>query len=176
MLVLLFPLIFGTCVLAVSILLLLSGELKKFGGNFGKRPPKITELPIITPSGQIVNSVEDLDMHLEFLGTQMEEKQKELETSKTKLTSAEENLKKLTDTCNEVKKYYMKLKSEINKSEYECGELKGQIDDYTNRQQRLREEVNENVKYYTDLLSNIDSGTVSTNEDYEIVKKLPNGI
>lgn len=115
-------------------------------------------------------------MHLEFLKTQLDEKQKELETSKTKLIAAEENLKKLTDTCNEVKKYYIKLKSEINRSEYECGELKSQIDDYANRQQRLREEVNENVKYYTDLLSNIDGGTVSTSEDYEMVKKVAGGI
>ncbi|CAH1119389.1 unnamed protein product [Phaedon cochleariae] len=152
-------------------------ELRKLRVGFLKRHPKITELPIITSTGQIVNCVEDLDLHLDFLRGQLEEKEEELESSRSKISSTGENLKKLTDTTNEVRKYYLKLKSEINKTENECKQLKIQIEDYKLRQTRLREEVNENVKYYTDLLSDLDSGKTGSkgdcSQEFEMVKKFP---
>lgn len=139
-----------------------------------KMVPKITELPIVTSTGQIVNSVEELDMHLEFLQHQFEEKEKELENYKVKVVSTQENLKTIDDTANEVKKYYMKLKSEVMRNEKEHDDLKYQIEDYKSRQNRLREEVNQNVKYYTELLNNIDNRTaVSSNDEYEVVGKIP---
>ncbi|VEN39410.1 unnamed protein product [Callosobruchus maculatus] len=134
-----------------------------------RKPPRITEIPIVTAGGQVVNSVEELDMHLEFLNAQLEEKQKEMEEAKAKLLSTEENLRKLTDAATEVKKYYLKLRSEIAKSDSDCNILSNQIKEFKRRQERLREEVNENVKYYTELLTNID-GTSS--DGYEVVKKV----
>nr|CAI5866273.1 unnamed protein product [Callosobruchus analis] len=134
-----------------------------------RKPPRITEIPIVTAGGQVVNSVEELDMHVEFLNGQLEEKQREMEEARAKLLSTEENLRKLTDATNEVKKYYVKLKSEIAKSDSECNILSSQIKDFKRRQERLRDEVNENVKYYTELLTNIDG---SSSEGYEVVKKV----
>ncbi|XP_030759704.1 uncharacterized protein LOC115885077 [Sitophilus oryzae] len=161
--------LFATSLTIVIFLFVTSGSLKQFKETWSQRAPRITELPIITPTGQIVNSVEDLDMQLEFLENQLEEKEKELEESKTKQLATCEKLDKLTDTTNQIKKYYIKLKSEIYKSESEINELRHQIEDYKKRQVRLREEVNENVKYYTGMLNNIE-GNVG-NDGYEFVKK-----
>nr|CAH7717765.1 unnamed protein product [Callosobruchus chinensis]CAH7724727.1 unnamed protein product [Callosobruchus chinensis] len=108
-------------------------------------------------------------MHVEFLSGQLEEKQKEMEDAKANLLSTEENLRKLTDAATEVKKYYLKLRCEIAKSDSDCSILSSQIKDFKRRQERLREEVNENVKYYTELLTNIDG---SSSEGYEMVKKV----
>lgn len=139
-----------------------------------KKVPKITELPIVTATGQIVNSVEELDMHLEFLQNQLEEKETELEVAKAKISSTQDNLKTINDTANEVKKYYFKLKSEITKNEKDYEDLKVQIEEYKMRQLRLREEVSQNVKYYADMLSNIDSKTgMSSQDDYEVIGKIP---
>lgn len=151
--------------------LLVSKNMKLLLGF--KKTPEITELPIITSSGRIVNSVEELDIHLDFLQTQLEEKDKELEISKVKIMSTEDNLKTINDTANEVKKYFIKLKSEITKNEKEYDELKSQIEDYKLRQIRLREEVNQNVKFYANMLNSIDSRTVSPAEDYEVVGTIP---
>ncbi|KAG5890826.1 hypothetical protein JTB14_016204 [Gonioctena quinquepunctata] len=172
MILLVIPIIFATIFLGLCIIALFSKNIKE---KLSRKAPKITELPIITSTGQIVNSVEDLDMHLEFLKNQLEEKDNELEASRTKITSTEENLKRLTDTLNEVRKYYLKLKTEITRNESECKELQNQIEDYRQRQGRLREEVNENVKYYTDMLSNIDVSDVNEDctKDYEVVRTLP---
>lgn len=45
--------------------------------------------------------------------------QKEVESSKAKQDAAAERLEKLGDTTSQVKKYYIKLKSEVAKSETE---------------------------------------------------------
>lgn len=68
-------LIFATALMVVAFLLATTNNLQEFKDCWGKRAPRITELPIITPTGQIVNSVEDLDMQLEFLENQLEEKE-----------------------------------------------------------------------------------------------------
>ncbi|KAH1025274.1 hypothetical protein HUJ05_010030, partial [Dendroctonus ponderosae] len=164
-----FVLIITTGMMVVGFLLVTSENFQDFKECWGKRAPRITELPIITPTGQIVNSVEDLDMQLEFLENQLEEKEKEVESSKSKLEAAAERLEKLGDTTNQVKKYYVKLKTDVAKSETEINELRNQIDDFKMRQLRLREEVNENVKYYTGMLNNIEH-TVA-NDEFEIVKR-----
>ncbi|CAH1999517.1 unnamed protein product [Acanthoscelides obtectus] len=171
MLLVLFPLVVTTSMLAVivSMAILLKFWRLRQRDCDGRKPPRITEIPIVTAGGQVVNSVEELDMHVEFLNGQLEEKQKDLEEDRAKLLTTEENLRKLTDATNEVKKYYLKLKSEIAKADSECNILSCQVKDFKRRQERLREEVNENVKYYTELLSNID-GTSS--EGYEVVKKV----
>lgn len=166
------PIVFSVSFVAAIIWLAITKYYKLL--LFFKKAPKITELPIVTSTGQIVNSVEELNIHLEFLQNQLEDKEKELELSKGKITSTEDNLKTINDTASEVKKYYLKLKSEITKNEKEYDDLKGQIEDYKMRQIRLREEVTQNVKYYTNMLSTIDSRTgVSGNEDYEVVGKVP---
>lgn len=54
---------------------------------------KITELLKVTPTRQMVNSVEELDISLEFFQRQLEEKEKELEISKVETASTEANLK-----------------------------------------------------------------------------------
>lgn len=54
-------------------------------------------------------------------------------------------------------------------NEFQINELRTQINDFKKRQERLREEVNENVKYYTGMLDNIEGTAV--NDGYEIVKK-----
>lgn len=45
--------------------------------------------------------------------------QKELDSIKVKKEAAAERLEKLTDTTNQIKKYYVKLKTEVSKSETE---------------------------------------------------------
>ncbi|KAF7279646.1 uncharacterized protein LOC143206501 [Rhynchophorus ferrugineus] len=162
-------LLFATSLMIVVFLFITSGNLKQFKENWARKAPRITELPIITPTGQIVNSVEDLDMQLEFLEGQLEDKEKELEETKSKQLATCERLNKLNDTTNQIKKYFLKLKSEMTKSESEIGELRTQIEDYKKRQVRLREEVNENVKYYTGMLNNIEN-TVAC-DGYEFVRK-----
>ncbi|XP_074034868.1 uncharacterized protein isoform X2 [Leptinotarsa decemlineata] len=171
MIVVTIPVTITIFLLIITTISWLSKNFRRFKEKLEKKPPRITELPIITSTGQIVNTVEDLDMHLDFLKNQLEEKESELETSKAKICSTEENLKRLTDTVNEVRKYFLKLKAEITKNEIECKELQNQIEDYQNRQNRLREEVNENVKYYTGLLSDIDNSDSKGDctKDYEVI-------
>lgn len=50
---------------------------------------------------EMVNSVEGLDILLQFLQNQLEEKDMELEISKVKIASIEEHLKSINDTANE---------------------------------------------------------------------------
>lgn len=45
--------------------------------------------------------------------------QKELDSIKVKKEAAAERLEKLTDTTNQIKKYYVKLKTDVSKSETE---------------------------------------------------------
>ncbi|CAH1128978.1 unnamed protein product [Ceutorhynchus assimilis] len=162
MIIYLGALIFATASMVVAFILVTQGNFH----NFTEKAPKITELPIITASGEIVNSVEDLDMQLDFLENQLEEKEKDLEATKSRQECAAKKLEKLSDTATHVKKFYIKLKTEATKSETEINELRSQIDDFKKRQLRLKEEVNENVKYYTGMLNNIDA-----TDEYEVVKK-----
>ncbi|XP_066251370.1 uncharacterized protein [Euwallacea similis] len=161
-------LVFATAMTVVAFLLMTSSNFEEFKDYWGKRAPRITELPILAPTGQILNSVEDLDMQLELWENQLEEKQKELDSTKKKRDTAEDRLEKLCDITNQAKKYCVKLNAEITKSETKNNELRSQLDDLKKIQIRLREEVNENVKYYTGMLSNIE-GTVGT-DGYEIIK------
>lgn len=168
------PLIPSISILLFTLWVLVYKYKTIFPSSRNNKVPKITELPIVTSTGQIVNSVEELDTHLEFLQNQLDEKEKELETSKMKMISTQDNLKTINDTASEVTKYYLKLKLEINKNEREYGELKSQIEDCKLRQLRLREEVSENVKYYTNMLTNIDSRAgISANEEYEVIARIP---
>jgi len=50
--------------------------------------------------------------------------QKELDSIKVKKEAAAERLEKLTDTTNQIKKYYVKLKTEVSKSETEVSLFK----------------------------------------------------
>lgn len=50
--------------------------------------------------------------------------QKELDSIKVKKEAAAERLEKLSDTTNQIKKYYVKLKTEVNKSETEVSQSK----------------------------------------------------
>lgn len=172
MILLALPLFFASFCFAVIMLIIYHNEFKRLRENFlTAKCPRITELPLVTQSGQIVNTIEELDMHIELLKGEMEEKEKELEVSKSKIASTEENLKRLTDTTNEVKKFYFKLKTEISKNENECKELHSQIEDCLDRQARLRDEVNQNVKFYTNMLGNMDNDSVTdVAKDYEVVK------
>ncbi|XP_060523329.1 filamin-A-interacting protein 1-like [Cylas formicarius] len=151
-------LILSTALILVGFLLSAAGSLEKLKENFGNTS-KTTRLPIITPDGQMVDSVEDLELLIEVLEHEFEEKEKEIESAKTKQESAAQRLEKLTDTVTQMKKGFLKRKKQISKSETECTQLKSQIEDYKERKKRLREEINSNPKRYDNAV-----------DEYEIVK------
>ncbi|XP_066137760.1 uncharacterized protein [Euwallacea fornicatus] len=165
-------LVIATAMMVVAFLLMTSGNFEEFKSCWRERAPRITELPITAPTGQILNSLEDLDIQLELWENQLEEKQKELDSTKKKRDTAEERLAKLCDITNQTKKYCIKLIIEIAKSEAKIGnfhnELRRQLNDLREIQIRSKEEVNENVKYYTGMLNNIERSVVT--DGYEIIK------
>ncbi|CAH0563819.1 unnamed protein product [Brassicogethes aeneus] len=159
-------LILATSVLIVAVLIFVSEDLSAFKNKYASRT---FELPILSPNGQILNTVDDLEEELSYLKEKLDEKQNEIEKSKLKVCTASDSLKKLGETSDEVKKYYIKLKNDIMRSEKECLDLQDQIQLYKEKQKKLRQEVKDNVKYYSNILSNIDLKSIEM-QDYEIVQ------
>lgn len=137
MLVLFFSIVFATAAGVTAFLLISSGNLNKFRETFTTKPlPKA--FPILTPSGEVLESKEELEAQLDILKHRLDIKKSELEISKTKVNTAAENMEKLMSTSVEVRKYYMKLKAEITRSERDCKELQKQIEDFKKQQKDLK--------------------------------------
>lgn len=104
-------------------------------------PKRQVTFPMITLSGDIVDSKEELDLRLETLKTKLDEKKHALDETKSKIMTAVESMDKLNTTSEEIKKYYWKLKSEVARSEMDCQDLQVQIDDFQVKQRELNEEI-----------------------------------
>lgn len=164
--------VFSSALSIVAFLLISSGDLSTFKERYArKRLHRSTHLPIVTSHGDIVNSLEDLDVQLEVLKSQLTDKQNMLEESKTKVASAASNLQRLHDTSCEVKRYYIRLKAEIAKSDMDCKELQKQIEEYRKTQNKLRDEVNANIKHYHCLINDVTPR--SSRQEFEFLAKLP---
>lgn len=142
---------------------MVSGDMKRFRAAFTEPPRK--HLPLVTHDGKIVQTKEELEEELETLNEKLQDKKQSLESSKLKVSSAEDSIDKLTVASAEVKKYYARLKNEIQKSERECKELQDQIDEYKLRQMEIRNQMKSNEKRFKNLLSNIKIDTSALEED-----------
>lgn len=135
---------------AITGFLLATGDIatlrKLINGN-----KKLT-FPIVTRSGDIVDSKEELDSRLEALRIKLEEKKSALEIARSRITTTVESMEKLNNTSAEIRRYYLQLKSEIAKSEVDCSDLQSQIDDYQKKQQDLHQEIRKNDGYYKNVL------------------------
>lgn len=161
MLVFVVSLVFATAVGITAFLLLSSGNIKNFKKNIFPKG-QVSQLPIVTPEGNVVDSKEELDAHLEVLENKLLEKVGEIASSKTKINDAKESIDKLNTTQVQVKKYYIKLKEEIKKSEEDCRRLKSQIDDYRERRTELEKEMKKNEALYNNIL-----GVVKSNDSVD---------
>lgn len=48
-------------------------------------------------------------------------------------------------TKNEINKFYLRLKNEISRTEYECQELQEQIDEYLKRREIIKKEISDRI-------------------------------
>lgn len=122
---------------AVTLFLVLaSGDLHRFRERFAAITAE-TSLPIITKEGQILDTKEDLDEQLTVLQDRLESKQGELLTSKSRILTAAESIQKLQATSDQVRRYYLKLKTEIERSEHHCKSLEDEIEEYRRKRQNV---------------------------------------
>ncbi|KAL3272730.1 hypothetical protein HHI36_014192 [Cryptolaemus montrouzieri] len=152
----------------VGILLISTTEYETLKNNLKQ---KLSEYSMFTANDQILTSLEELDIKLESLKGQLEEKRREVDASKSEVYRATEKIQALNETSKQVKQYYLGLKQDIMKSEEDCRGLYEQIEEYKTRQLKLKNEVQENIKYYYHLLNAIQNFRFIENK--EMLKALP---
>ncbi|XP_017783422.1 PREDICTED: uncharacterized protein LOC108567447 [Nicrophorus vespilloides] len=150
MLVFLFSIVLATASGVVLFLFLISGDFQKFRDRFvldanGKPKPYI----------KLANPAE-IDLQLDVLKFKLDRKQTDIESSKGRVIMAAESIQKLSNTSNEVKKYYVKLKEDIMKSEQDCRELQTQIDEFKRKQHILREQSRVYDKFGETVISEVN--------------------
>lgn len=160
MLAFLFSFVLATAAGVTTFLVLFTGNMKYFKSCLFRRRP----LPFLMPDGNIVNSKDDLDFHLGVLEKNLLEKTIELESSKSKVKTTKESIDRLADSQLQVKKYYMQLKQEIQRSEDKFKKLQEQIDDYRFKRVELEEDMKKNELYYNNLLSSVKKGRANTSQ------------
>ncbi|XP_044758953.1 uncharacterized protein LOC123316791 [Coccinella septempunctata] len=168
MIVILITLLISIALFIVGVLLISSNEYENIKNNLRNR---ISEFSLQNSNGQILSSLEDLDGKLETLKNKLEEKKREVEDSKSEVYRTTEKIQALNETSKQVKLYYTGLKQDILKSEQDCRNLYQQIEEYKSRQNNLRKEVQENIRYYYDLLNAIQNCRFLERKD--ILKALP---
>lgn len=140
MIVLFLALIFGTAAGITAFLLLSTGDLKKFRETFMSHTIQKT-FPMLTASGEILETREELDAQLNILQHRLDVKRSELEITRNRINLAAENMEKLLSTSTEVKKYYSKLQNDIGRSEKDCMDIQRQIEEFKRQQIELQEQI-----------------------------------
>lgn len=157
-----------TSALAVTIfLLLISGDIEQLKDNFVR--PNGTELPFITMEGKLVRTKEELEAELQYLKEKLAETKKSLETSKTKVVTATMSIDQLSKASVEAKKYYLRLKDEIEKTEKECELMQSRIEKYSETNKELQRRLSKNGAVDSDLAAKTSGmqcscGSFSTNK------------
>lgn len=138
----LFLAILITSAFAVTIfLLLISGDIEQLKKSFEQ--PQHAQLPFVTLEGKLVRTKEELEAELQFLKEKLSELKKSLETSKARVLAATTSISELSKASVEAKKYYLKLKDEIERNEKECELLQTRINNYSNTNKELQKRLQE---------------------------------
>lgn len=139
MLVLFLAVLFTSALAVTAFLLLISGDIEQLKENFIR--PQPTQLPFVTLEGKLVRTKEELEAELQYLKEKLMETKKSLEASKSKVLTATTSIDQLSKASVEAKKYYLRLKDEIQKNEKECDLLQTRIDRYSETNLELQKRL-----------------------------------
>lgn len=141
-----------TSALAVTIfLLLISGDIEQLRESFTR--PQASELPFITLEGKLVRTKEELEAELQYLKEKLADTKKSLQTSKSKVLTATVSIDQLSKASVEAKKYYLRLKDEIERTEKECELLQTRVDKYSETNKELQRRLSKNEVADADLIA-----------------------
>lgn len=136
MLVLFLTILITSAFAVTAFLLLISGDIEQLKESFSKS--QLTPLPFITLEGKLIRTKEELEAELQYLQEKLGDTKTLLETSKSKVLTASLSIDQLSKASVEAKKYYLRLKDEIKKSEKECELLQTRIDKYRETNKELQ--------------------------------------
>lgn len=139
MLVLFFAILITSALAVTAFLLLISGDIEQLKERFSKMPA--TQLPFVTLEGKLVRTKEELEAELQYLQEKLSDTKKSLETSKSKVLAATASIEQLSKASVEAKKYYLRLRDEIERNERECEVLQKRIENYSETNKELQKRL-----------------------------------
>ena len=164
--------VIATAAGVTAFLILVSGDFQRFRNIFtGCGSEDKYFLPLITEDGKVVSTLEELDDQLHILKCKLNDKQDELEGSKSKIQVAVDSLHKLSNTSAEMRKYYLKLTMEVEKSESDYKVLREQIDEYQKKKEVAQMKNRGKESSCEDLMKEFDSSLCSRSSRKLLVGK-----